>query len=163
MTVTSELQSFQEWIHSNKLTINYHPQKSSYSVFKPGNKQLLSSYKSSLHVGGQEIKYKENTKYLGMILDDQLTWEKHITEVNTKIVKYTDIFSKVRHLITEECRLILYNSFVFSRQNCGIEVYANTEAKFLNASRYPKIKPLEFFILDIKGHQQMTSTQILKS
>ena len=54
-TVTSELQSFQEWIHANKLTINYDPQKPSYSVFKPKNKQLPYSYKSSFHVGGQEI------------------------------------------------------------------------------------------------------------
>ena len=75
---------------------------------------------------GQEIKYKENTEYLGMILDDQLTWEKHITDVTKKIVKYTGIFSKERHLIPEECRLTLRNSFVFSRLNYGIEVYANT-------------------------------------
>ena len=56
-----------------------------------------------------------------------------MTEVYKKIVKYTGIFSKVRlnDLITEECRLTLYNSFVFSGLNYGIEVYANTEAKFL--------------------------------
>ena len=52
VTVTSELQSFQEWIHAYKLTINYDPQKSSYRVFKPGNKQLPNLYQSSLHVGG---------------------------------------------------------------------------------------------------------------
>ena len=34
VTVTSEFQSFQEWIRANKLTINYDFQKSSYSVFK---------------------------------------------------------------------------------------------------------------------------------
>ena len=75
--------------------------------------------------GGYDIKHRENTKYLGMILDDQLTWEKHITEVNKKIVKYTGIFSKVRHLIPEECRLRLYNSFVFSRLNYGIGTHQN--------------------------------------
>ena len=41
--VTSELQSFQEWIHANKLTINYDPQKSSCSVFKPKNKQYTKA------------------------------------------------------------------------------------------------------------------------
>ena len=155
VTVTSELQSFQEWIHANKLTINYDPQKSSYSIFKPRNKQLPCSYKSSLHVGGQEIKYKENTKYLGMILDDQLTWEKHITEVNKKIVKYTGIFSKVRHLIPEECRLTLYNSFVFSRLNYGIEVYANTEAKFLRRIKTSQNKILR--ILQFRHQRSPTN------
>ena len=86
VTVTYELQSFQEWIHANKLTINYDPLKPSFSVFKPKNKQLPYSYKSSLRVRGQDIKCKENTQHLEMILDDQLTWEKHITEVNKKIV-----------------------------------------------------------------------------
>ena len=66
-----------------------------------------------------------------MIFDGQVTWEKHITAVNRKIVKYTGIFSKVSHLIPEEYRLTLYNSFVFSLLNYGIEVHANTEAKFL--------------------------------
>ena len=155
VTVTSELQSFQEWIHANKLTINYDPQKSSYSIFKPRNKQLPYSYKSSLHVGRQEIKYKENTKYLGMILDDQLTWEKHITEVNKKIVKYTGIFSKVRHLIPEECRLTLYNSFVFSRLNYGIEVYANTEAKFLRRIKISQNKILR--ILQFRHQRSPTN------
>ena len=77
VTVTSELQIFQECIHANKLTINCDPQKSIYSEFKPRNKQFPFSYKSSSHVGGQEMKYKENTECLGIILDDQLTLEKH--------------------------------------------------------------------------------------
>ena len=122
--------------------INYDPQKSNYSVFKPRNKERRYSFKSSLHDGGQEIQYKENTKYLGMILDDQITWEKHIIEVNSKIVKYTGIFSKVRHLIPEECRLTLCNSFVFSRLNYGIEVYANTGAKFLKCIKTSQNKIL---------------------
>ena len=33
VTVTSDFQSFQEWIHASELTINYDPQKSSHSVF----------------------------------------------------------------------------------------------------------------------------------
>ena len=52
VTVTSELQSFQEWVHASELTMNYDPQKSSYSVFKPRKKQLPYSFKSSLRVGG---------------------------------------------------------------------------------------------------------------
>ena len=114
MTVTSELQSFQEWIHGDKLTINYDPQNQVIVYLSLETNSFQVHTKAIYMFGGQEIKYKKNTKYLGMILDDQLTWEKHITEVNKKPVKYTGIFSKVRHLISEEYRPTLYNSFVFS-------------------------------------------------
>ena len=92
-----------------------------------------------------------------MIFNDQLTWEKHTTEVNKKIVKYTGIFSEVRHLIPEEFRLTLYNSFVFSRLNYGIEVYANTEAKFLKHIKTSQNKILR--ILQF-GHQRSSTNDL---
>ena len=39
--VNREIQSFQKWIHANKLTINYDPQKSSYCIFKPKQNHFL--------------------------------------------------------------------------------------------------------------------------
>ena len=92
-----------------------------------------------------------------MILEDQLTWEKLITEVNKKIVKYTGIFNRVRHLIPEECRLTLYNSFVFSRLNYGIEVYANTKVKFLKRIKTSQNKILRI----LKFRRQRSSTNDL--
>ena len=67
---------------------------------------------------------------LGLFLDDQLTWKHHITETNKKIIKYAGIFSKIRHLLPEECRNTLYNSFVFSRLNYSIEVYVKKKRNF---------------------------------
>ena len=129
--VIAEVRSFQTWIQANKLTINYDPQKSGYCVFKPKNRILPYSYNHGLVIGENKLCYRECTKYLGLILDDQLTWKHHITETNKKIIKYAGIFSKIRHLLPEECRNTLYNSFVFSRLNYCIEIYVNTEKKFL--------------------------------
>ena len=53
----------------------------------------------------------------------------YFTETNKKIIKYAGIFSKMRHSLPEECRNTLYNSFVFSRLNYGIEVYVNVLAQ----------------------------------
>ena len=80
-------------------------------------------------VGNNTIKYQHTTKYLGIILDDQLNWKSHITEVNTKITKYIGIFGKVRHLVPKECLISLYYAFIYSRINYGIEMYSQTTAK----------------------------------
>ena len=62
-------------------------------------------------IGENKLCYREFTKYLELFLDDQLTWKHHITETNKKIIKYAGIFRKIRHLLPEECRNTLYNSF----------------------------------------------------
>ena len=58
------------------------------------------------------------------------------------MIKYTGIFSKLRHLLPKECRMTLYNSFVFSRLNYGVEVYANTNMKFLSQLKMSQNKVL---------------------
>ena len=62
--VICELQSFQKWIHSNKLTISYDPQKSSYCIFKPEQKSLPCTYNQGLFVGGYKLCCNDFTIYL---------------------------------------------------------------------------------------------------
>ena len=77
-------------------------------------------------MGGNNISYKEFTTYLGLIVDNKLTWELQMKELIIKITKYCSIFSKVRHYLPKECHLALYNSFIFSKLNYGTEFYLNT-------------------------------------
>ena len=49
-TVISELESVQDRVNANKLTINFDPQKSCYSVFKPLDKQCPESFEEALSV-----------------------------------------------------------------------------------------------------------------
>ena len=119
-TVKSELNSLMKWITANKLSINFDPNKSSYCVFSPNNKELPANYKDDLEMGGNDISYKEFTTYLGLIVGNKLIRELQMKELIKKISKYCSIFSKVRHFLPKECRLALYNSFIFSRINYGI-------------------------------------------
>ena len=151
--VICELQSFQKWIHANKSTISYDPQKFRYCIFKPKPKSLPCTYNQRLFVGGHKLRYNEFTKYLELIIDHQLTWNKHNTELNKKVVKYTGIFSKLRDLLPKACRMTLYNSFVFSRLNYGVEVYAKTNMKFLSRLKTSQNKVLR--ILQFKHRKSL--------
>ena len=136
--VICELQSFQKSIHANKLTINYDP---SYCIFKPKQKSFPCTYNQGLFVRGHKLYHNEFTKYLTLIIDDQLTWNKHNTELDKKVAKYTGNFSKLRPLLPKECRI------VFPRLNYGVEVYANTNMKFpsrLNTSQNKVFRILQF-------------------
>ena len=84
-------------------------------------------------MGTKVLKYKENTRYLGLLLNHKLTWESDIKELNKKLVKYTGIFSKVRHCLPVSCRHTVYNTFISSRLNYGSEIYTNTTEKFIQS------------------------------
>ena len=114
------------------LTINYDPKKSSYCIFKPRNKSFPPNYNRGLKIGINTLTFKETTKYLGLLLDSKLTWENHIQELNKKMVKYTGIFSKVRHYLPITCCKTVYNAFMFSRLSYGSEIYFNTTKKYIN-------------------------------
>ena len=130
-----ELTSLMHWIQANKLTINFHPKKSSYCVFKPASKNLPSTYKG-VKIGNNTLSYKESTTYPGLILDSKLTWDLQIKETKKKITNYCSIFSKVRHFLTKRCRLELYNAVIFSRLNYEIEIYLNV-TKVTPKNYYP--------------------------
>ena len=62
-------------------------------------------------MGTKVLKHKENTKYLGLLLDHELTWDFHVKELNKKLIKYTGIFSKIRHCLPLPCRHMVYSAF----------------------------------------------------
>ena len=128
-TVVREVSSLQHWANANKLTINFDSQKSCFSIFKPLNSQLPESSDDGLQIFGNTLTHQNKTTYLGVVLDHNLSWEFHIHDLNKKLVKYAGIFSKIRYILPSNCRIILYNAFVFSRLNYGIELYANLNSR----------------------------------
>ena len=119
----------------------------------------------------KKLCYRECTKYLTWLYNVLrhlsgskclilLTWKRHITETNKKIIKYAGIFSKMRHLLPDECRNTLYKSFDFSRLNYLTEVYVNTETKFLTPLKTSQNKLLR--ILQFK-HRKSPVSDLYKS
>ena len=153
--VTSEMNSLQNWINANKLTINFDPNKSCYNVFKPKNKNLPSGYDRGIQMGENILTYKESTKYLGIILDDKMNWKAHIAETTSKITKYAGIFAKVRYMMPRRCLTTLYNSFTFPKINYGIEAYGNTTLETLRPLKVAQNRILK--ILQFKPHKSNTN------
>ncbi len=78
-----------EWLNTNKLTINL--KKSNYVIFHPHQKKL--DYQVELKMFDNHsnnlinIERKEFIKYLGVIVDGNLTWKYHIDNIASKISK----------------------------------------------------------------------------
>ena len=80
--VEVELNKLQKWINANKLLTR----KIQAIVFlSQKNKTLPPNFDMGLNIGTNVLRYKENTKYLGVILDRNLTFETHTKELNQNL------------------------------------------------------------------------------
>ena len=54
------------------------------------------------------IKQVEETKFLGIIIDQHLSWKSHISFVSKRISKTVGIIAKVRHYLSSKSSLTSY-------------------------------------------------------
>ena len=55
--------------------LKFSPEKSIPIIFKPSHKRQLPPKK--LKIYGKQLEYATTTRYLGVIMDDRLTWGPH--------------------------------------------------------------------------------------
>ena len=114
--INKELSVVAEWFRANLLSLNV--KKTSYLIF--GNKNVRD-LKLNISLQNTFIEKQNETKFLGVILSDDLRWNKHVNAIVNKISKTVGIISKVRHLLPRHSTRTLYLTLVEPYiNNCNI-------------------------------------------
>ena len=115
-----ELIKLNIWLQANKLTLN--TTKTHYMVFDRGKKQ---SRNNSLALNNKSIGYVKFTKFIGVIIDEQLNWLNHISYVKNKISKCFGIILRARKFFTKKTLSNLYNAFMLPYLLYCVEICGN--------------------------------------
>ena len=104
-----------EWLKCNKLSLN--TVKTEFMVFGTNNRlnQLDKSPVTTpytLCFYNFEIKRVKHTKYLGLIVDDTLTWEKHIEYISTKINRNMGILKRTQNFLPKSSLITLHKTLI---------------------------------------------------
>jgi hypothetical protein len=99
------LQRLNEWFIANKLSLSLG--KTSYTIFG-----AASDYDVVLKIGTTEINRVTSCDYLGLIIDDEVKWVKHIELNCNKLIKFVGLFYKLRNKLPLHCLRNLYYAFV---------------------------------------------------
>ena len=118
--VNSELEKVFVWLASNKLTLNIS--KSKYMIFTNTRKNF---HEISVKINKTPLEKCTKYKYLGIVIDEKLSWKDHIEYVCTKVSKACGIFAKLRHCASVELLRDIYYALFYSYMRYGITIWGN--------------------------------------
>ena len=98
-----------DWLKANKLSLNIA--KTNYILFHPKQKSTISN--TTITLDNVSVKRVEETKFLGVLVDQHLSWKSHISYVAKKISKTIGIISKSRFYLSRKSLLSLYYTLVY--------------------------------------------------
>ena len=125
--VNNELKYVKRWLDANKLSLNID--KTNFVIFHSSRNPIPLNI--AIKIGKKHIAKVKYIKFLGVLLDEHLTWRYHITELSKKLARTCGILFKVRHLLPRSALTILYNSLFLSFLQYGIIVWGQTCASYL--------------------------------
>ena len=120
--VNNELNSVCNWLNANKLTIN--AKKSNFVIFRPAQKRI--NHQPCIRIPDKKnngfalLVCKDYVKFLGVLIDKNLTWRPHVDHIASKISKIIGIIARLRHHVPLNTLLQIYRSLIFPYTLYGI-------------------------------------------
>ena len=108
--VHSELNKIFNWLCVNKLSI--HVTKSKYIIFH-SQKKNINNKVPQIILNETPVERVVNFDFLGIFLNEHMTWTSHINKIANKIAKSIGILNKLKQYLPSYIRRTLYNSLFY--------------------------------------------------
>ena len=119
------------WFTCNRLTINCA--KSICILFFPtkSDEDFIVAQDLKILLNNREICRSTCTKFLGLWMDDKLTFKQHINYLTCKVNGMNSMLFKRKAYIPLQCRRSLYIALINSSLHYAIEIYGNASMNIL--------------------------------
>ena len=104
--VNQVLKNLTNWLNANKICLNVN--KAEAVLFKSSRKPTDVPLK--LKLNGKRLYPTNSVKYLGINIDENLTWKQQISDIAIKLNKGNGILSKLRHFIDRKTLKSIYHT-----------------------------------------------------
>ena len=109
--INAELEKVNTWLKLNKLSLN--AQKTKLMLFHRKQKHVNDV---NVKIDNTMIERVQTFNFLGIMLNETLSWKSHIAMVSNKISKVFGILYRLKHAFPEYVLFTLYNSLIVSYQ-----------------------------------------------
>ncbi len=123
-SVNNELNKVNDWLQHNKLSLN--ADKTKCMTFHTCQKKIQYV---SYSMNSKQIENVSQFKFLGLILDEQLSWRNHTDMITNKLSKVVGILNKLKHVYPKQALFSIYNCLFLSHINYGLLLWGTNLAK----------------------------------
>ena len=131
----TEINNLFNWFCANRLSLN--PSKTKYIIIKSPKQKCnttgLNIMINNTHLSQVGKHYEEqSTKFLGVHIDESLSWKYHLQHVNKKISRSLWIMKQVKHILPADSMRTLYFTLIHPQITYGILAWGNACKSVLN-------------------------------
>ena len=127
--INRDLDNLTDWFRANKLSFN--TSKTHYMLISP-NREINALNQNTIKIASDDIERKDCCKFLGIMIDDKLTWSKHIDYIHSKLSRSLYAINRSRYLVPPKYLKKLYDSLVHPYLSYGIALWGGTCKSYLN-------------------------------
>jgi hypothetical protein len=136
------------WLSSINFTINF--KKTKFIIFRSARTDLSSIF-LSINFHNNTIHSTPDYDYLGLTIDQRLTWSNHVAKIARKIAFYVYQLRRIRHSINKKTLEMIYSAYIKSHLTYLLPLWgsaADVHMKCLQVLQNKAIKFLRFLPSD---------------
>ena len=141
--------STSEWVRANKLSLN--ASKTEIIIFKTKNKMITKHL--NFRLSGQKMKPTNQVKYLVVILQEDLNWNKYLSNLGKRLSCSVSILSKIRHYVPIMYLFLILIWYIFVKP-----AWLGGGGQYQNSQHSKKLLKLQQKALQMTNFQPPTAS-----
>ena len=143
--INRDLKSIAEWLKANKISLNSG--KTELVLFRSKDKKFTKNM--NFRISGQKINMISQTKYLGLILDEHLTFKYHLQNLKLKLNRANCLLSKIRYYVKFPLLRTIYYALFDSHLRYGCQIWGQRRNEYIESIEKTQNKAIQ--ILNFKS------------
>ena len=103
-TINFDLSNLAQWLKANRISLNMN--KTELVIFRSPKSQIYRNL--NFRLSEQKIEPKHHTKYLGVILDEHLSFKEHMNTFKQKVNRANGMLAKLRYYVSANTLKTIY-------------------------------------------------------
>ena len=113
-SLSHDLLCIEKWCEVNKFAINIS-KSSAMIVCTSQKRKYLNMNNFQLHLYNAILPIVSHVKILGLYIDNNLTWRKHVDFICNNVSSLVGLFYRIRKFLNHESKILFYNSYILPR------------------------------------------------
>ena len=134
--ISFELKYIVHWLRANKVSLK--TKKTEIVLFRA--QKTITKKNMNFRISGQKVNIMKETKYLGMIMDEHLTFKNHMDTVKLKLNRANGLLAKLRHYMNSTLLRTIYIATFEHHLRYGCQLWGKHKHKSYKILKKSKTK-----------------------